>query len=76
VREGENGILMRWRCPQYFAERLDALLADRDALARLGSRARDSVKRFDWRHIGDKVRLLYQQLSVEDRDEVSTSCCV
>jgi D-inositol-3-phosphate glycosyltransferase len=76
VREGENGILMRWRCPQYFAERLDALLADRDALARLGSRARDSVKGFDWRHVGDKVRLLYQQLSVEDRDEVTNSCCV
>jgi D-inositol-3-phosphate glycosyltransferase len=74
VREGENGILMRWRCPQYFAERLDALLADRDVLARLGAYARDSVRRFDWRHIGDKVRLLYQQLSVEEREEIKTSC--
>src|SRR5579884_2390081 len=28
IRDGENGLLVRWRCPGAFAERIDALLAD------------------------------------------------
>ncbi|MGO8947842.1 MAG: glycosyltransferase [Ktedonobacterales bacterium] len=74
VREGENGILVRWRCPEYFAERLDALLADSAGLARMSAHARSSVQRFDWRRIGDKVRTLYQQLTAEQRDEAACCC--
>jgi len=72
VRDGENGILLRWRCPHYFAERLDGLLSDPAALARMASYARASVKRFDWGRIADKVRALYQQVAVEEHDVVAS----
>ena len=72
VRDGENGMLLRWRCPQYFAERLDGLLSDPAALAQMAAHARASVKRFDWGRIADKVRVLYQQLAVEEHDIVAS----
>ncbi len=74
VRDGENGMLVRWRCPEYFAERLDTLLADPATLARMGAQARPSVQRFGWRRIGDKVRALYQGLTALQRDKAACSC--
>jgi D-inositol-3-phosphate glycosyltransferase len=74
VRDGENGILVPWRCPDAFAESLDTLLADERLRERLGARARPSVERFDWRRIGDEVRELYQQLTEDARSVAACSC--
>lgn len=74
VRDGENGLLIPWRCPGAFAERLDALLADPARLRRFGVAARPSVERFGWQHIGDLVRARYQELTVEQRC-VAACCC-
>jgi D-inositol-3-phosphate glycosyltransferase len=74
VRDGENGLLVPWRCPAAFAEQLDALLADGPRLRRLRARARPSVEGFDWRRIGDRVRALYRDLTVEDRCALACSC--
>ncbi len=67
VHDDDNGLLVRWRCPQAFAERLDMLLEDDALRARLAQRARPSVERFDWRRIGDTVRAMYQELTVDQR---------
>jgi D-inositol-3-phosphate glycosyltransferase len=74
LHEGTNGLLVRWRSPQAFAERLDELLGDEALRARLAANARPSVERFDWRHIGDEVRLMYQQLTAAERCTAACSC--
>jgi D-inositol-3-phosphate glycosyltransferase len=74
ICDGENGILVRWRCSEYFAERLDALFADPAGLAHMGANARSSVLRFDWQRVGDTVRALYQKLTVLQRDAAACSC--
>ena len=74
VREGENGLLVRWRCPGAFAERLDELLTDDALRARLAANARQSVERFSWQRIGDEVRGMYQELTADQR-AVAACCC-
>jgi D-inositol-3-phosphate glycosyltransferase len=74
ICDGENGILVRWRCSEYFAERLDALFADPAGLARMGANARSSVLRFDWQRVGDKVRTLYRRLTALQPDAAACSC--
>ena len=74
VCEGENGLLLRWRCPGAFAERLDMLLEDDALRARLATRARPSVERFGWEHIGDEVRGVYQELTTAARARARVAC--
>jgi D-inositol-3-phosphate glycosyltransferase len=74
VRDGENGLLVRWRRPEEFAARLDRLLSDDELRTRLCQRARPSVERFSWSRIGDEVRALYGELSIPDRRAVACSC--
>jgi D-inositol-3-phosphate glycosyltransferase len=74
VRDGENGLLVRWRRPEEFAARLDRLLGDAEVRTRLGERARPSVERFSWGRIGDEVRALYGELTVPERRAVACSC--
>lgn len=74
VRHGENGLLVYWRCPEAFAEQLDALLEDDALRARLAARARPSIERFGWRTIGDRVRGVYQELTAEQRAVAACSC--
>src|SRR5262245_13798528 len=63
IAHGENGLLVRWRCPEAFAEQLDLLLEDEGLRDRLSANARPSVERFSWERIGDEVRALYQDLT-------------
>ncbi len=74
VRDGHNGLLVRWRDPRAFAERLDEILRDHQLRARLASNARASVERFGWEHIGDDVRALYQELTADARHVAACSC--
>jgi D-inositol-3-phosphate glycosyltransferase len=74
VRDGANGLLVRWRAPQAFAERLDMLLEDGALRARLAANARRSVERFDWRSIGDEVRAMYRQLTARCAPVAACSC--
>lgn len=53
VRDGENGVLHAPGNPEQIAERIAALAADRDALARLARAAKPSVaERFSWNRTG------------------------
>jgi D-inositol-3-phosphate glycosyltransferase len=75
LRDGENGLLVRWRSPQAFAERLDELLGDDEVRGRLAANARASVEHFDWRQIGDDVRQMYAQLLAAQRESVAACSC-
>lgn len=74
VQDGVNGLLVRWRDPRAFAERLDEVLTDTVLRSRLAANARASVERFGWQHIGDDVRALYQELTADARNVAVCSC--
>ncbi len=74
IRDGHNGLLVRWRDPRAFAERLDEILSDGRLRARLAGNARASVERFGWPCIGDDVRALYQELTADARHVAVCSC--
>jgi D-inositol-3-phosphate glycosyltransferase len=62
VRDGETGMLVPWRDPALFAERLRTLLTDVALQSRFGAAARDSVLRYGWNHIADEHLALYDQV--------------
>ena len=64
VRDGQTGHLISWRCPEPFAERLEALLANDDLRARFGVAAAASVQRFDWTTVADQIVDVYEDLLV------------
>lgn len=74
VRPGENGLLVRWRTGSAFAEAIDTLLGDDALRAHLAARARRSVERFSWYHIGEHVRALYGELA-DSRVRVAACSC-
>lgn len=62
VRDGQTGYLISWRCPEPFAERLEALLANDDIRARFGQAAAGSVQSFDWTVVTDQIVDVYEDL--------------
>ncbi|HEX9069153.1 MAG TPA: glycosyltransferase, partial [Ktedonobacterales bacterium] len=74
VRDGVNGLLVPWRTPEAFAERLDLLLSDDTLRERLSAQARASVARLAWPHIGDAMRALFGELSAEAYEAVACCC--
>jgi D-inositol-3-phosphate glycosyltransferase len=74
ITHGGNGVLVRWRCPEAFAEQLDLLLEDTGLRKRLSAKARPSVERYSWERIGDEVRALYQELTTDARCALASSC--
>ena len=62
VRDGQTGYLVSWRCPEPFAERLEALLANPDLQQRFGSMARTAMERFDWAAVAAQVAAIYDEL--------------
>lgn len=74
VRDGENGLLVPWRRPEAFAERIEQLLSDRDLLARLTAAARPSVERLGWSTAARKTIELYHALGVARTPELVCSC--
>jgi D-inositol-3-phosphate glycosyltransferase len=74
IRDGVNGLLVRWRGAEAYAERLDTLLSDAALRERLASNARRSVERYAWPRIGDRMRTLYGELTAVQRDAVACSC--
>ena len=62
VRDGQTGYLVSWRCPEPFAERLEALLANPDLQQRFGRMARTAVERFDWAAVATQIAAIYDEL--------------
>ena len=62
VRDGQTGYLVPWRCPEPFAERIEALLANPDLCRRFGDAAPASVAAFEWRAVADRIGAVYERL--------------
>lgn len=58
VRHEQTGYLVP-RCPGFFAERLDSLLAEPDTLARMRAAARPSVLQYSWQSVANAMREVY-----------------
>jgi len=61
VREGETGILMRPRDPEHIAERLGALLGDRELQARLSAGCAAAVPRYSREAHLDRLEEVFAQ---------------
>ena len=58
----DNGYLVP-RCPGFFAERLDAILAHSETKTRLQSEARRSVLQFSWQSVATQMQDVYTELT-------------
>jgi D-inositol-3-phosphate glycosyltransferase len=62
IREGHNGLLVPWRCPQEFSEKIASILTDPNFAAELRSQARPSVGYLSWTSITNEISRLYRSL--------------
>ena len=62
IKDGETGLLVPWRDPALFAERLRVVLSDEALRARLAAHARASVLRFAWDHIAEDHLAMYEDV--------------
>jgi D-inositol-3-phosphate glycosyltransferase len=65
IREGRNGYLVPWRCPEPFAQRLDALLANPSLVESMGRAAREQALKMSWDGVADRMLSLYTRLEDE-----------
>lgn len=69
IREGQNGLLVPWREPEAFAERIERVLDNPPLRATLAANARPSVYRYSWGAVSDRVTALYRDLVTAQRGE-------
>lgn len=63
IKDGETGLLVPPRDPDSIAERIIALLRDRDEAERLGRRARAMVEeKFTMESVGEKTEAIYRKV--------------
>jgi D-inositol-3-phosphate glycosyltransferase len=73
VRDGETGLLVPWRDPVLFAERLRTILTDEPMRARFAARARASVERYGWDHIAEEHLALYSEVLAARRPRAASA---
>jgi D-inositol-3-phosphate glycosyltransferase len=71
VRDGETGLLVPWRDPDLFAERLRRVLTDDALRLDLASRARESVLQYGWDRIADEHLALFDEVRAARRQTVA-----
>ena len=71
VRDGETGVLVPWRDPALFAERLRQILEDDPLRQRLAAHARPSVLGYGWDRIADEHLALYEEMRAAQRPRVA-----
>ncbi|HLZ10116.1 MAG TPA: glycosyltransferase [Chloroflexota bacterium] len=64
IRDGDNGLLVPWRHPSEFAERIDTLLSDGPLREALSSRARPSVLKYGWGAVAQRIMSTYQDVTL------------
>jgi D-inositol-3-phosphate glycosyltransferase len=70
IRDGENGLLVPWRRPEAFAERIERVLDDASLRGMLSANARLSVFRYSWESVADRVTSVYHELVAARREPV------
>jgi D-inositol-3-phosphate glycosyltransferase len=73
IRDGETGLLVPWRDPALFAERLRRVITDADLSARLAAQARASVLRFGWDQIADEHLLMFEEVLGDRIEQVAAA---
>jgi D-inositol-3-phosphate glycosyltransferase len=73
IKDGETGLLVPWRDPALFAERLRTILADDVLRARLAAQARPSVQRYAWDRIAEQHLGLYGEVLAERGTELAAA---
>jgi glycosyltransferase involved in cell wall biosynthesis len=69
VKEGVNGFFVRPRNAREIAEKVNKLLSDDLIRARMGERARQTIKeRFTWEKIAHKFERMYQQFRKKEHN--------
>jgi D-inositol-3-phosphate glycosyltransferase len=74
LRDRENGLLVPWRTPEAFAERIEQLLDDPELAARLRAAAPKSMARFSWAATAGRVIELYRELAAA-RERAQRRAC-
>ena len=62
IHDEVNGLLVPWRRPDAFAKRIERVLDDAPLRARIVANSRESVVRFSWEAVADRIANLYQDL--------------
>ncbi|MEE9325460.1 MAG: glycosyltransferase, partial [Dehalococcoidia bacterium] len=62
IKDGKNGYLVPWHCPEPFAERMELLLENEALRSRFGLQARASVERLSWPQIAERVLQVYKSV--------------
>ena len=68
VRQGVNGYLVPWRCPEPFAQRLEVLLANTVLRENMGKAASAGARTMGWDKVADKLSNVYDS-SLRARQE-------
>jgi D-inositol-3-phosphate glycosyltransferase len=72
IRDGENGLLVPWRQPSEFAERINLLLRDQPGRAALSSQARSSVLKYGWGTVTQRIMTMYQDVTLARRPAMAS----
>jgi D-inositol-3-phosphate glycosyltransferase len=62
VRDGENGLLVPWRHPRLFADKIRAILSDPALRRRLGRSGTAAARRFGWAAIARQTLEVYEDV--------------
>lgn len=62
IKDGKNGYLVPWHCPEPFAERMELLLENEALRSRFGLQARASVERLSWPKVAERVLQVYNSV--------------
>ena len=62
VRDGQDGFLVPWRCPEPFAERVDLLLTNEPLRASMGEEARRAAEAYTWSAVAEQIEDVYHDL--------------
>lgn len=71
VKNGANGYLVPWRCPESFARRLDTLLANPDLRRVMGRAARADAMSMSWTRAADRMLTRYETLLQNDLTQLA-----
>jgi len=63
IHDGENGLLVPWRQPSEFAERIDTLLQDQHLTESLSLNARPSVMKYGWGAVAGRITSVYNDVA-------------
>ena len=64
IRDGENGLLVPWRQPSEFAERIDLILSDQALRESLADHARPSVLKYGWGAVAGRITSVYEDVTL------------